>query len=397
MFLQIGDPTGTPQTALWDQSNWDEDVWGSDAADAYLLDVTGRVKALTTATGRRTFTQRFKTGNANIVLDNTDGAFTFETGATPPGVLRLRPGRSVKITNNGADIFFGFVDSMNDRYGRDGNVQTVIVALDAFAGFARNIRPAVSDVGGGDLSPARMRRLLARFSPDTHYVPIGSGFTTMQATTMGQDLLTLIQITAESEGGGAWIDPHGTLRSTQRNWFSEKGTEPIDWTIGGISSIKAWEVTTERTAQRILNEAHYARRGGTEQIRENSTSQSQFGRRTHTRLDLENDNDQSVGELAERLVQFAGEDRLRLTQLSFVPEPGSDIAMMCRSAMFGDTLLVTVETIHGWAWTQPTQLFGIQHDVTPEAWLCTFMVDDSVFAAEYHAFDQAAFDAQAFI
>jgi hypothetical protein len=86
-------------------------------------------------------------------------------------------------------------------------------------------------------------------------------------------------------------------------------------------------------------------------------------------------------------VDLAGVDRLRLKELRFIPQPGTDTAKMCATAEFGDTILATINTIGGWAWTSATQLFGVRHEVSDGVWQCTFLVDDSVFDPAGGAFD----------
>ena len=243
-----------------------------------------------------------------------------------------------------------------------------------------------------------MRRLLAHYLPEGSYRfekrGLASAFT-MQATTMGQNLLQELQITADSEGGGVWTSASGIVTASNFSWFQDKIDDAIvegfDWTVGGSAPIKVWSSGDEWAIIRVINEAHYARVGGTEQVRTNDESISKYKRRTHTRLDLHNDSDTDVGVLAERLVQFAGVDRLRITDLTFLPEPGSDAAEMAATARMGDTLLATVNTLFGWSYPAPTQVFGIEHDVTPDRWLCTLRVDDTFFAGEYFEYSRDEF------
>ena len=393
--LQMGDPgAGTP--GLYDIGLYDVDVYGSDEPTAYLLDVTGRCMQLVTERGRRKFTGRFRTGKVRLTLVNDDGAFT---GGDPPlGVLALRPGRSIRISYNDAGVFFGFVDTMSDVHGPDGSVRLQVTGYDAFSQFNVNDLIAVPDEGGGDSTFFRYRRLLDHFLGEGEYAlrrltQQGSiQWETVQATTMGQNLLAELQITADSEGGGAWIGVEGTVTASQRDYFTDRALEPVNWVVGGTSPIGVMEVGNERTMQRIVSQAHMARVGGVEQIAINSAAVGLFGRRTHTRLDLINDQDNSVAELAQRLVDFAGVDRLRLTELTFLPLPGSDAALFCSAADFGDVVLATVNTLQGWDNTFLTQIFGIGHDVTSEVWLCTMFVDDSVFAPSTEAYDVNAYD-----
>jgi hypothetical protein len=189
-----------------------------------------------------------------------------------------------------------------------------------------------------------------------------------------------------------WIDPRGVVTATGRDWFTDIAQGDTEWFIGGASPIKLRSYTESWEMIRIISEAHYARKGGAEQIAFNTLSIQQFGRRTHTRLDLLNDSDSQVAFLAARLVQFAGVDRQRLDTLSFIPEPLSDTATMCVSANFGDTALVTIDTIWGYSYQVPSQIFAIEHQIDTNKWVCTLRLDDTLFTGSFFAFDQQAFD-----
>ena len=391
--LQIGDPANTAMTALWDTGLWDVNTWGSSSDDADLVDVTGRVKALKTGRGRRRFTARFKTGKASFVLDNHDGVFTPQSGVTPAGLLALRPGRSVRIRHRDAGVFFGFVDTMTDVYSIDGDVNLRIVAYDAFANFQRNNRVAVPDVGSGDDLRQRQQRIIDRLQPEADLqIAGGESGVGFQSTTLAQDMLSLLQITADSEGGGCWMDVAGDIVSSQRDYFTDLAAAGPSWNVGGVSPVEVAGAVTERSMQRIITEAHMARADGTEQIATNPAAQSLYGRRTHTRLDLVNADDDDVAVLAQRLVNFAGQDRLRVSELVFKPQPGTATETFCEVVNFGTVVAATVDTMFGWSWTAPTQVFGIDHDVTPDEWICTLSVDDSEFTLSEFAFDQSAFD-----
>jgi hypothetical protein len=106
-----------------------------------------------------------------------------------------------------------------------------------------------------------------------------------------------------------------------------------------------------------------------------------------------NDDDTQVAFLAQRLVQFAGVDRQRLDSLVFIPIPNSETSQMCIAADFGDTALVTIDTIWGYSYQVPSQIFQIEHEVDPSKWTCTLRLDDTLFTGTYFAFDQQAFDA----
>jgi hypothetical protein len=396
--LGIGDGGSIGDVGIYDTSQYDTDaVYGSSDPFGYLVDVTERVESLSTRRGRERFTARFRTGTAQVVVLNTDGAFTPPSGGGPIGILPLRPGRAVRITHDSAKVFDGFIDSFDGQQEPSGKVTTKIRCVDQMGQFTRNDLPAVTPEGAGELSFTRMRRLLDRHIDDYVFTEKGDDVNTMEATAMAQDLMSELALTADSEGGGVWVGKAGDVVASGRDFFSDiVNAGIIGWTVGGASPIQVRSYVDEWAAIRIINEAHLSRAGGTEQVRTNDESIAKYGRRTHTRLDLVNDNDEDVATLAERLVQFAGVDRLRITALSFLPTPASATSLMAVSAEFGDLMLVTISTIFGVSWTAPVQIFGVQHTVSDEVWIVSFLTDDTLFTGEFHAFDQTAFDPLAF-
>jgi len=397
--IAIGDPGAVPNVGVYDTALYDSAaVYGSDDPLGYLVDVTEFVQEIDTHRGRDKFTSRFRTGTASVLLENTEGFFTPPAGQTPLGILPLRPGREVVISNAGANVFTGVIDAFDDKHTRNGMIVTRLSCVDAFAGLNRNDLPAVTAQGAGENTFQRMRRILDHHLGDGSYRfgSYGVAEATMQATEMAQSALSELQLAADSEGGGCWITPNGIIRASGLEWFSDLASGPIRWTVGGSAAIKLWSADSEWTAQRIINEAHYARVGGTEQVATNDESQVKYGRRTHRRLDLICETDEYASLLAERLVQFAGIDRLRITELTLMPEAGTAAYEMGQSAGFGHLVLATINTIHGWSYTAPTQIFGVSHRVTPEAWLVTYRVDDTLFTGEFNAFDQDAFDSAAY-
>ena len=163
---------------------------------------------------------------------------------------------------------------------------------------------------------------------------------------------------------------------------------PADWVIGGASPIKVSTTASTFSAQFIINEAHYSRRGGVEQIAQVSAVK----RRTHTRLDLENETDADVLLLASQLVTVASVNRQRLTSLTIMPTPGSDAARMGAVAKIGDKVQVSVTTIFGWSYTIVSQIFGVSHRVSDDRWFVVYRLDDTLFDGEFSAFSDGFSD-----
>jgi hypothetical protein len=217
----------------------------------------------------------------------------------------------------------------------------------------------------------------------------GDPVTTLQSTTMAADAATQIHLAADSEGGGAWISPAGdALHYTTGGAFADKMEGPADWQIGGSTPIGIVTTRSVFSSQVVINEAHYARRGGTEQIAAVPAKK----RRTHTRLDLENETDEQVLALASAVVTVASVQRQRLVSCTIQPVPGTPAGEMSRRAKIGDKVEVAVDTIFGWSYSTVTQIFGIKHEVDDEQAFVSYRLDDTVFDGEFAAFSDGFSD-----
>jgi hypothetical protein len=391
VMLQIGDLSDVPMVGLWGSGKWDENVWGV-TGDAYMVDVTEYCEQFTTRNGRQTYTSRFRAAKAVIDLDNTGGEWTVAGGAPLPGFLPLRPGRVVQLFvswNDGPDvqIYEGFIDTIADRYRENADIITRITAYDLLGIAPRANTVAQAEQGSGELSWQRIIRIVEHeFVPAPPVEVLGFSLedigTTMLPTTLANDALALLQITADSEGGGVWMAPSGAVRFSLEHYFTTLADRPDqDWEVGSGPIQPVRIPDSDWSAQRIINEAHMARVGGVEQEVSNSGSIGLYYRRTHQRLDLQTDDDTHVADLAQRFVTNLANARAQIPSVELLPT-NTDEYEMGGLAEIGDTVRLTVNTIFGWSYTVLTQVFGISHFVTPEEWRVEYLLDDTEFEVQ---------------
>ena len=388
--IETGDVDDLPTPGLWDTALWDTDVWGTGDVDTYLVDVTEYCEGFTTRMGRQRWVSRFRAGVAVVTLDNTFGTWTPSGGATLPGFLPLRPGRLLVIETSAlgewVPIFTGPIDTIGDSYNAEGDLSTRITGIDVLGWAATSQSVANLPAGGGESSSLRMRRIIDHAWPDPAVRPElrvwgestveGSGGVPMLDTTLADPVQHLMQITADSEGGGVWVDAAGRFTFALSDYFTDQATDPEgpDWALGaGITDIER----TDWSAEDLINEAHIAHRGGNEEVVTNQESIDKYrGRRTHTRLDLEHQDDSHSLFLAQRLVTLRGNDRPRIVGITIAPDTTLE-ARLAVLAEPGDTILLTVATMHGWSYALKTQVSGVSHTVTPSRWETRFVVDDT--------------------
>jgi hypothetical protein len=383
VYIQLGDTSAS--TDVWDTGLWDTATWEA-TVDSQLVDVSQDVEQFGTRMGRQQYVSRFRSGYATVTLDNTDGKWTPATGAPLPGYLPLRPGRTVLITAVTSEgerpLYRGFVDTITDNYARTGRLTTTITCLDWFGMAALNNLPAVSSEGSGEVSSLRMQRIIDHFfnvetAPTLDILPGTVAETTMQGTTLASSALELLQLSAESEGGNTWIAPDGDLQFATFAYFEDRAAGPASWLLGEPNDILIWGMEdTDWSATRIIDETHYSKAGGSEYVASDSTSISRYERRTHQRYDLVTDSDTRVEDIGQRIVDNLSYDRPQLTGLTVIPDnqPAITFGQWVKP---GDVVEVTVSTIQGWEYTKKTQVFGVEHSVSPDAWSVSVLLDDT--------------------
>ena len=399
---------------LWGTALWGQDSWSS--AQIQWTDMTSLAQSVTTKTGKQAFLKQFRTGTATIIMDNTQGWFTPDAGVDPPGFLKLRPGRYVRILARSATeaippsdkpipdgatwtdstgrtwtahgtglvlhdegtpappfepIWFGRIDTIDNRH-RDGNLSAIVRCVDGFADLAVNNTVEQPSQGAGELSSARIVRILDHHDWPADRRDIGAGTFTMQPTTLAKAALSELQITTDSEGGDLWQKPNGELAFRGRNWME---TSP-SWLLGGPTGIPIDSIVTEWTWQRVVNEAHYAAANSTEQVATDTASQSIYGRRTFRRLDLINDDDSQVLNLAQETVARLKGDRLVVTEAAIMVQD-AETAQFVTGVSIGDMVQLTVDTIWGWSSTYLVNVISISDNIDASGWVMTLGFTDA--------------------
>lgn len=199
---------------VWDGGLWDTAVWGPDLT---WTDITPYVLGpITTRRGFSADGDSWEAGSATIALDNVDGRFSVSNVSGPyrvNGVTQLRRWRPVRITATAAygdfDIFRGYATEWSER--ADQFTPTVDLRLvDEFGVLARIDGLEQSPQGAGELPGVRMQRILAS-AASTAEVDLASGVNTLQATTLAQNVVGELKLTAASDGGAVWVGGDGQI------------------------------------------------------------------------------------------------------------------------------------------------------------------------------------------
>ena len=399
-------PTSTPGTPspVWftldDTSRGKLDV-GMLAGDAlgqgFWVDVSTQVTQCSVRRGRRRLTETFSTGTATIVLDNNDRRFdpynlVGPYAANGASNLRSRVPCRISATYGGTryPTFYGFVDEWNPAYQEPGTGTCTVTVSDAFKVLA-NFDPIAlgSPVGAGELSGARINRILDAAGWPTVDRRIDTGDSPMQGTVLSQNALTELKLTADSERGDLLVDTDGAILFRERHARFERAASNTSQAIFGDApgELEFADCSQPVNDELIKNVANIARVGGVSQTAGSDASQAQFMQSTFTRTDLIVTTDAEALEYARWIIrQFADQDK-RVEQITLDPDgidtstdPGADLWPHVCGRQIGDRITVNRRPLGGTLFTAECWIEGISHDIGPlqsGQWTTKFDLSDA--------------------
>jgi hypothetical protein len=244
-------------------------------------------------------TLRFDAGTLSVDLNDGDRRFDPENLAGPyvsAGVTQLTPMIRIRARAvwNGVTypLFYGYSDDWVPNY--DGNSWTVttLTATDANKLFAATNRDPVTPVGAGDNSGARVIRILTAYGwPSTNW-SISGGDTTLQATDLGGNMLSELQLVQDSEQGQFFVNASGKPTFRQRRHiltYARSNTSQATFGDGGFAAtaeIPYAEAVQSTPGDTLINSVRATAVGGVEQVVVDAVSEQRYLEQSHQRGDL---------------------------------------------------------------------------------------------------------------
>lgn len=347
-----------------------------DALDAgFWVDVGDWCTSMSTRRGRRRLIEGFSTGTATITLRNDDRRFDPENLVGPyaaAGVSNLRTRVPCRISATYAGtrypIFAGYVDKWDPRYNEPGTGVCVVTVSDAFK-ILGGIDPVEQSAqGAGELSGARINRILDNAGFPSADRAIDAGNSAMQATTLATNVLTELKLVAESERGQFYVDSSGQVAFRERHARFERSRSV---NVQGIFGDAAGELDYSSISapiddELIVNQANIARSGGVSQSWGSDASRTQYLLSTYTRTNLTFTTDAEAAEYARWIIrQFADQDR-RVEQVTIEPDGmdgGADPWPILLGAEIGDRYQVRRRPLNSTPIDADCWVEGVSHDI----------------------------------
>lgn len=327
----------------------------------------------------------WQAGSGDLVLDNRTGDFSpsnLDGAFVADGLTAVRPWQKITILANydseTYDVATMYTQDWTESYvpvgDRGGDAIAAVTLADGQAKLPRTKGwPAPSPVGGGELSGARIERILtaASFNGPSD---IDEGTVTMQATDLSADPVTEIQLVADSEGGAFWFEADGTAVFRDRHALLERArsiTVQATFGDGGGAELPYSDLAVTYTGDSVVNYASYARVGGSEQVVVDDASHSMYGLARDVRSDLICETDGQALALAQWKLARYSEPEQRIE--SIVIQPRRDPAALF-PVVLGLRVRDLVRVIRrppsgsGHTITRECHVAGIRHMVTNDEW-----------------------------
>lgn len=327
--LGIGDVHGPTVVGAWQTSHWgtSDALWSG--TEPLWVDVTEHFRRVEVSGGVDYTVGRFGVGQAQLIGENESGWARLLTDT--PSAVQVR--RAVRVTGAVASgllagvefpLFRGYIDAAAPTYLADGRPGVQLDCVDGLALFADD-DPLELDppVGAGELSGARVTRILDRMGWPKGWRDIAAGQVHMQGTNLARNYADELGVTADSEGGSLFFSPEGWVVFRDRDWWRTGSTAPV-FTIGNGPGADVCPSTwlVSQSMNEVVSKVALANAGGTVRNYVAPDTYSKVGASTFRRFDLIAADEAQLDVLGARIlaVRAATTGRVQGTVLSMLGE-----------------------------------------------------------------------------
>jgi len=350
----------------------------ADAA-AVTVDVSSQVDSIKTTRGRSANADNFQTGSMSLRIIDQNGDFNPMNPSSPYYNL-LTPMRKVVISASyGATtypIFAGYITTYETTTPRDVGevVYTTIQAVDGFRLASNAQISTVASATAGQTTGTRIGKILDQIGWPATQRDIDTGQTTVQADPgNARTALAALQTIESTEYGALYMDALGnfTFQDRQLTSTSVAGTPTAFTDDGtGISYNNAlWRLDDTL----VFNKATVSRVGGTPQVALNQDSIDKYFLHSYNEQNLMMETDAEALDNALAYVASRQETSIRCDAVTldlYTDNYNAGITAALDLDYF-DPVTVTTTQPGSSTLTKTLQVFGISHDIRPNAWKTT--------------------------
>lgn len=351
---------------------------------------------------------QFQAGTASITLDNSDGRFDPDNLSGPyvsAGITQLSAMVPVRIRASfrsaAYSLYSGFADGwLPAQVSYEGGyAELALPATDAFKVLAGITLAPAASAGAGEDAGARVNRVLnaAGWYTSGDRRNVNTGSSAVQATTLGDTALNLMQAAADAEIGQLYVDGTGAVTFRARHaLLSDARSATVQAVFGDLpgtvqaagAELPYMAVTRASDDTTIANDVQATRNGGAlQEVTDAASIRKYLFPRTFNKTGLILTDDPTTLNWAQWVlyVSARGEDRFESLQVDPQADPVS-LWPQVLGREVGDRIQ---------AWQRPAGapspvskdcfIAGITHswDSASRSWLTTWTLQD---ASKYGSF-----------
>ena len=365
------------QAMLFDIGHLDTNVFADSAG--LVVDVSNQVDKLSTKRGRDAQADKFQTGQLSLRIVDQNGDFNPQNTASPYYGY-LDPMRKIQITATWQSvtypIFSGFITGYSTTTPKfTGDiVYTTITAVDAFR-LAQNAQiSTVTGATAGQLSGARIGKILDAISWPATMRDIDAGQTTMQVDPgTARTALEAMQTVELSEYGSLYVDASGNFVFQDRAFTTTSVNQaPVVFKDDG-TAIGYFNAVWVLNDVLVYNSAQITRSGGTTQTASNATSINKYFLHSYNQQNLLMETDAVALDFAGAYVASRAETTTRCDAIVLdLYTDNYDAGITAAVSLdYFDPVSITTTQPGSSTLSKTFQVFGVAHDMTPNSWKTT--------------------------
>jgi hypothetical protein len=338
-------------------------------------------------------TRRYEPGTASVELNDPDRRFDPDNLAGPyvtAGRSEVEPMRRLRILAEWDGVvyplFSGFTDDWTPEYHDSVWTYVTVTATDGSKVLDRD-RQATTPVGPGELTGARMSRILNSLDWPVADRVLDTGASTVQATDLSGNGMSELQLTQDTELGEFYFDVHGRARFRDRlAVLTEERSTTSQATFGDggyddTGELPYRDVKTANPSDGMANSVTVTRVGGTPQQAVDTVSIDRYLVRSYDRSDLIHMSDTETLAYAEAILYRHADPGRRFSEITFQrPRVGLDSVLwpVLLDRDFGDRITVIRRPAGG---GDPIErdcfVRGISHASDGERWDTGFVLESA--------------------
>lgn len=368
-------------------------------APATLWTTIGNVFTAHAERGSQRLAGRYVTGSGQFLVDDKLGylrPWNLSGLYVAAGVTQLQPDIRVRMRGvlNGASytMWQGYVDSFLPIVKRVGG-QCLIKASGVFKVLARYDPPAASAaVGGSEAGGTRVGRLLDLTAVPSTDRDLDAGNSTMQATTLAQNILAEAYLTADSELAALYETEDGKVAYDRRHAiFEESRSNSVQATFSDAAGQMHYAdlALPEYDSTLVKNLIDAATVGGTAQRVTDATSAGKYWTRTYSRHDLILESDAEAANWAADTLWRNKDAEQRIDGVMFDWPSPDTVSVHRLSRQLRDRIRVVQTPSAGDALDKQLYIEGIVHDIAELDWKTRFNTSSATFSTNVGVFDSA--------